>query len=974
MSSNAPSHHPAFKPVRQQRVESLNLDVFEYEHVKTGAQHIHLSAESEENVFLVALRTVPKDSTGVAHILEHTALCGSRKYPVRDPFFMMTRRSLNTFMNAFTSSDWTAYPFASLNRKDFNNLLDVYLDAVFFANLDPLDFAQEGHRLEFSEAANPESTLVYKGVVYNEMKGAMSSVSSQLWQTLTKHLFPTSTYHYNSGGDPECIPDLSYEQLLNFYRTHYHPSNAIFMTYGDIDASTHQSRFEDQVLQHFDRLDYTVAVHDEKRFYAPIRVQEAYAYNEPDAEHRSHVVMGWLLGKSTNLTDTLKAQLLSSVLLDNSATPLMHALESSDLGNGPSPLCGLDDSQLELSFLCGLEGCQKDAADEIEALVLDVLKKVAQEGIPKEEIESALHQLELHQREIGGDSYPYGLQMIMTALNTATHRGNPVQLLNIDASLNQLREDIQSPTFIQDLIHDLLLDNPHRVRLTMTPDDQLNSRKEAAEKLRLERIKQQLAPEQQQSIIQVAADLKARQDHQDDPGILPKVTLDDVPREEGHIEPSRQRLGDHPVTRYAAGTNGLVYQQFVYDLPQLSDSQLALLPLYTSCVGELGAGDKSYMDVQRWQARVSGGVNTFSSIRGSTESVHHLKGYVTYSGKALSRNHDGLCELMAALMRESRFDETSRIKELIGQIRAHREQGVTGSGHVLAMVAAASGINANALHNHQVSGLAGIQKLKHLDQAIKTGDHLQQVAAELAAIHERIQSGSYQILLIGEDTLLDTYSTTLGSHFAADSQTALEPFALPETTARVKQAWLTNAQVNFCAKAYATVPPSHPDAAPLVVLGNFLRNGFLHKAVREQGGAYGGGASHDTGNGAFRFYSYRDPRMAETLVDFDRSLDWLQSDGHSDQQLEEAILGTVSSLDKSESPAGRAKRLFHAELHGRTLAYRQQSRERILATTLADLQRVAATYLQPEMANVAVVTDFGNRDRAAELGLETIEL
>ena len=249
--------HSSFEFIRRQPVESLNIVLEEYRHRKTGAQHIHIAADNNENVFLVALRTVPKDSRGVAHILEHTALCGSEKYPVRDPFFMMIRRSLNTFMNAFTSSDWTAYPFASQNSKDFNNLLDVYLDAVFFARLDPLDFAQEGHRVEFEIADDSNSPLVYKGVVFNEMKGAMSSVPSQLWHTLCHHLFPTTTYHYNSGGEPKDIPDLSYQQLTSFYKSHYHPSNAIFMTYGDLPAQELQQQFEEKALHRFEKLNDT---------------------------------------------------------------------------------------------------------------------------------------------------------------------------------------------------------------------------------------------------------------------------------------------------------------------------------------------------------------------------------------------------------------------------------------------------------------------------------------------------------------------------------------------------------------------------------------------------------------------------------------------------------------------------------------------------------------------------------------------
>jgi Zn-dependent M16 (insulinase) family peptidase len=254
------SVHPAFQRIRSEAISSLNIVMEEYHHKVTGAVHYHLCSENTENVFLVALRTVPMDSTGVAHILEHTALCGSKNYPVRDPFFMMIRRSLNTFMNAFTSSDWTAYPFASKNKKDFNNLLKVYLDAVFFSRLHELDFAQEGHRFEFSEMENPESELQYKGVVYNEMKGAMSSTNAVLWQTISKYLFPTTTYHYNSGGEPDHIPDLSYNELKTFYKSHYHPSNSVFMTFGDIPASAHHRNFEELALAQFSRLDINIAV------------------------------------------------------------------------------------------------------------------------------------------------------------------------------------------------------------------------------------------------------------------------------------------------------------------------------------------------------------------------------------------------------------------------------------------------------------------------------------------------------------------------------------------------------------------------------------------------------------------------------------------------------------------------------------------------------------------------------------------
>lgn len=976
MSSTAPktqtTSHAAFRLVKQQEVPSLKITVFEYLHEKTGAQHIHLASDNPENVFLVALRTVPEDSTGVAHILEHTALCGSKKYPVRDPFFMMTRRSINTFMNAFTSSDWTAYPFASVNQKDFFNLLDVYLDAVFFSRLDPLDFAQEGHRLEFAESKNPESELVYKGVVYNEMKGAMSSISSQLWHTLTKYLFPDNTYHYNSGGEPDYIPDLTYEQLLHFYRTHYHPSNATFMTYGNIDAAVLQEKFEEQALKHFDKLDEVIKVEPVKRYHAPLKVQEFYPYNDKDLNKKTHVVLAWLWGKSTNLEDSLRAQLLSSVLMDHSATPLTHALETSELGSSPSPLCGLDDSQLELSFMCGLEGCAENSADEVEKLIFSTLEKVAKEGIPKEDIESALHQLELHQREPGGDHYPYGLQMILTALNAVTHRGDPVALLNIDASLEKLRKQIENPDFIKDMVREWLLDNPHFVRLTLAPDANMNARKEAAEKLRLQTIKSGLKAEDKAKIIELSEALVKRQNQQDDASILPKVTLEDVPKEETAPE-YKVAEGKSKLTFFPTGTNGLVYQQVTYALPELEDKLLPHLNFYSNVVTELGCGELSYLEMQRLQASVSGGLSGFSAIRPTVDDVHSINAYYTFSGKALNRNQKALTDLMAKTIEQVRFDETSRLKELLAQSRASKEQSVTGSGHALAMLAASAGMCATAKLNHDLGGLQSIKTIKELDKAIQEKAALQALAEKLGLIHEKIRSMPMELLLVAEAEHYDEFYKVVTEKFQTPAAMS-SVFALPANQYQVNDAWLCNSQVNFCAKAFPTVPMGHADAAPLVILGNLLRNAYLHKAIREQGGAYGGGASQDNNNGSFRFYSYRDPRLADTLKDFDASVAWVLENKLPWEKIEEAILGTVSALDKTESPAGRAKREYHALLHGRSLQARQTFREQVLATKEEDLKRVAERYLQPEKGSTAVICDFSKRGLIEELGLNAVEL
>jgi Zn-dependent M16 (insulinase) family peptidase len=964
--------HPAFEFVRRQTLDSLKLTVEEYRHKATGAQHIHLVADDNENVFLVALRTVPQDSTGVAHILEHTALCGSQKYPVRDPFFMMVRRSLNTFMNAFTSSDWTAYPFASQNRKDFYNLLDVYLDAVFFSRLDELDFAQEGHRVEFAEPGNPDSDLVFKGVVFNEMKGAMSSVSSQLWHTLCKYLYPSTTYHYNSGGEPEHIPDLTYAQLKEFYRTHYHPGNAIFMTYGDIPAAELQEKFETQALARFEPLDDIISVPDEKRYHAPVNVEEAYPLEaSEDLEHKTHVVMAWLLGKTTDLDEALEAQLLSNILLDNSASPLQQALETSELGQAPSPLCGLDDSSREMAFVCGLEGTRLEDVAQVEALILDTLNKVANEGVPQADIEAALHQLELSQREVGGDGYPYGLQLILHALTAATHRGDPVAQLDLDRALTELRAKIANPSFIQNAIRTWLLDNPHRVRLTLRPDTQMASRAQAAETARLAAMKASMNDEEKQAVIERANALQARQIQEDDESILPKVGIADIPPHLHYTAGSHESINGFPLRRYSAGTNGLVYQQITCKLPALSDEQLRILPYYCICLTELGVGDKNYLDTQRWQAEVVGSISAFSSIRGMGDDVQAIDAYLTLSAKALARNSEAMNILMQDTLQKVRFDEWDRIRELIAQNRARREQSVTGNGHSLAMTAACAGMSPAAKVAHELGGLAGIAAVKALDNRLDKPTEVSGFAQQLAAIHQLVVAAPKQFLIVGEQEQLDNYRTQLAAHWPETTANIhFTPFHLAPVSARVREAWITNTQVNFCAKAYPTVPSDHPDAAPLTVLGGFLRNGYLHRAIREQGGAYGGGASQDNNSASFRFYSYRDPRLTETLKDFDAALEWLATAEHQPQALEEAILGVVGSIDKPGSPAGEAKSTYQAELFGRTREKRELFRNRVVKVTLDDLKRVARHYLNPENASIALVTHGGNKDLVQPLGLE----
>lgn len=962
-----------FQPLRSRRIPSLNIEVQEYRHPATGARHYHLASEDRNNAFLVAFLTVPEDSTGVAHILEHTVLCGSGKFPVRDPFFMMLRRTLSNFMNAMTSGDWTAYPFATRSPKDFDNLLQVYLDAVFFPRLDPLDFAQEGHRLEFERPDDPDSPLVYKGVVYNEMKGAMSSPVAVLYEALKAELFPTVTYHHNSGGDPAVIPQLTYEQLKAFHARHYHPSNAVFMTYGDMAPERHQARFQEWALQHFEAQAQTIALADERRYTAP-RVREAsYAYDEEgEPRGRSHVALGWLLGRTTDFQELMNMYLLGGVLLDHSGSPLRKALETTDLGRSPSELTGLDTTLREATLVAGLEGTDPEHAEAIEALVLETLQRVAMDGVPPEMVEAALHQVELAQREMGGNE-PYGLQLMGRALPAALHGGDPMAMLDIDEALERLRQAARDPDYIKGLVRRMLLDNPHRVRVLLRPDPELSARQAAEEAERLESLRCGLDADVRQRIRELALSLKRRQEAEDDPEILPRVGREDIPADLDIPEPEDPGTRDLPASWYTAGTNGLVHEQALLALPALEEDELELLPILLQCLTEVGIGARDYEQVQAWQA-VTGVLHAFPSVRADIEDLQRCRALVSVAGKGLQRNHQALGDLLRATLEEARFDELARLRELVSQIRFGVELGVTDHGHSLAMTAACAGMGAVAALVHRWNGLLGVKWTKALDDALEQPSELEVLAGRLAALRDKLLGARHSLLLVGEAGAKADVTAGLRRAWGAFRPGKVPPLSLAPVQQRITQGWVTSTQVNFCARAYPTVPSAHADAPAMAVLGKFLTHGYLHRAIREQGGAYGAGAAYDADCGGFRLFSYRDPRLGETLDDFDRAVEWLVTHEHRERQLEEAVLGVISMIDHPRSPAGNAIGAHFKRLQGRTPEYRRRFRARVLEVRLDDLRRLGREYLRSERASTAVLTNAKTLERYRSLELERVNL
>lgn len=963
------SIHPAFQLIRQHHVEALDILVSEFKHKVTGAIHYHLATEHDENVFLVAFRTQPMDSKGEAHILEHTALCGSEKFPVRDPFFLMIRRSLNTFMNAFTAADWTAYPFATQNKKDFQNLLSVYLDAAFAANLNPLDFAQEGIRIEL-EDGQP----VYKGVVFNEMKGAMSSPSDQLYHQLAHHLFPETTYHYNSGGDPKDIPDLTYQELVDFYKSHYHPSNAVFMTFGNTSAYELQEQFEKLALSKFDK-GTTIYSKPEKRLTQPLEVTETYAVDSEDLKDKTYHIISWLLPQSSEIKLRLGMRLVEGVLLENSASPLRHYLETCGYAQSTGPIMGVDDSNFEMTFYCGIQGSNPEHSEAFKNGVLNVLREVASKPIDQDIVDAILHQIELHQREISGDGTPYGLTLILNGLSSAIHHSDPIHVWDVDSAIEQVKEELKDPMWLSNLIQTYLLDNPHRVQMTLVPDATKSIKEAEAEKVRLAEIGEKLTEDDRAKIIAETEALKARQETADDLDLLPKVGLEDIPAElaivQGQLHEVISNGIDTPLNLYHAGTNGLYYQQVLIQIPD-AIVQSPYFNLLSILMGEVGAGDYNYLQLQQLQTAVSGGLGMGASLRSKVDDKGKISAWLTLTTKSLSHNLEAI-GLLKLAFEKLRFDEKDRIIELLQQRKTRWASRISGSGHSYAMQIASRNMSALANRDYHNTGLGALNWLGDLVAKIEKDEALYaEFISELQTIHRALLLAPKQFLLVCEEQhserLIEEVQSVWDKVDVDTSSLYLTQVA--QENSKQDQAWLIQANVQFCASAYQAVDVSHPDAAPLMVLSGYLRNGFLHSAIREKGGAYGGGASYDGNACAFRFYSYRDPRLAETFKDFEASLEWLMNAEQKPYQLEEAILGLISGMDKPGSPAGEAITACYALLHGRTPAFRKLMRERILNVTLDDLKRVTEVYLLNQKPVKAVVAPFAKKDALLELGFE----
>ncbi len=934
---------------RVDEIAGIQARMIRLHHEKTGARYMHLARADSNRLFGVAFRTPPDDSTGVAHILEHTALCGSERYPVRDPFFSMLKRSLNTFMNAMTASDWTLYPFASQNHKDFDNLLSIYLDAAFFPNLSERDFSQEGHRLEFAEMENPDSPLVYKGVVYNEMKGAMSDPSSLISRRLGRALYPTTTYHHNSGGEPSDIPDLSWQQLRDFHARYYHPSNAWCFSYGDQDLPALLEKVAIQALDRFDRIEPDSEVPPEIRFTAPKQVCETYPLDAGEnLEGRSMVQLAWLTCDIDDSVERLGLSLLATLLLGNPSTPLYKALIDSGLGANLCPGSGFQDDNRTTCFAAGLQGTDPDKLSQIEALILETLENIATEGFSPERIEGAIHRLEFSNREVTGDSYPYGLLLLMRMLGPWLHGGEPLAALDFDAQLLELRKKLDEGPYLQDLMRRWLIDNPHRVTLLLEPDQELREREDQALAEKLTKLAASLDDVQKQKIIDQAKALQQSQEDEEDLSCLPTLELSDIEKCEPAIVLREEQLAGVPLTLCDQPTNGIGFVALNLPIDTLSVELLTLLPIFSGLLTQVGTGNYTYVELAQQLEAVSGGVSARTSLLEDPQDNLQYTASFEVKAKALERNAAPLCELLAEILTSVDFSDFGRIRQVLDQMRISLANSVPSSGHSYAARAAAAHLTPAARLRELWSGLEQVSLIQKL--AAQTDDELQETADRLQQIAELLftRSGLQVSLTASADQFVAFQKPLEKLLLRLPEQRRATCVTSQLSEVAQRQGWIFSVPVSFVTRVFAAPAYTHPDSAALTVLAKLLRAEYLHREIREKGGAYGGLAGYNAEAGLFSLLSYRDPHLERTLQVYNDAIDWVIGGGFSDQSVKEAILGVFSDLDKPLSPAGNGAREFANRRQGMTLEMRNQMRQQLVAVDSVQLVAVATRWLAGE--------------------------
>ena len=948
-----------YKIVKKENLEDIDSVFYELEHLATGARHIHISNKDKENTFGVAFRTIPSDSTGVAHVLEHTALCGSKKFNVHDPFFSMLKRGLSTFMNAFTASDWTMYPFSTQNKKDFYNLMEVYLDAAFFPKLDELSFKQEGHRLELSAPENSgpdgqaaEPRLIYKGVVYNEMKGAMSSPSQIMGRSLLKFLYPSTTYSFNSGGAPSEIPHLTHDALKKFHSRFYHPSNAFFYTYGSLPLKGHLEFIRDNVLEQFTRENPDSRIKSQPRWNAPKKATAFYPFaKDENPEKKYQACVAWLTADSRNSFEVLVLNVLEQVLLGNSASPLRKALIDSNLGSALSDSTGFDSDMKDTMFACGLKDISLDSVKKTEEIIFTTLEDIAAKGIDQRLVDSAIHQIEFNKKEITNTPHPFGIKLLLSFAGAWIQEGDPLSCLNFNRDLEKLNKKIEKGGFLEQKIKEYFLDNQHRLTFTLIPDQEM----EEKENKRIEKeLADLLLKMDKKALLSIEKDmekLKKLQEEKEDISSLPCLELSDVPP---GIEIIKPDIIDKVscAACYDKSTSGILYFSCATGMGTLSKEMLYLIPFFCHAFTGVGTAKRDYAEMAGLMDLYTGGISISPFAGTDFSDEKKCLPFLTFQGKALDRNIEKLFELINEFVLEYRFSDLTRLKSLLFQYRAGMEASIVENGHRYAISLASRNFSQAAFLGEIWNGISQYKFIRELTEKFTGTNDDEKILMDLSRDLHKIANDLFQrgnlkpAVVGGEKSLIlaDEKITSMLNTLPDSNGNAMNSPDIEMETNLPFEGWSTSTAVSFVAQSFETVRLGHDDAPSLAVISKMLRSLYLHREIREKGGAYGGFAMYNSAEGIFSFGSYRDPYIRRTLDVYENACDFIAHGNYSEDDIKEAVLQVCAEIDKPETPGPASIKAFYRDILHLSDEKRQNFKSCLLKLDKKTIKKTAEKY------------------------------
>ncbi|GAB6036836.1 insulinase family protein [Fundidesulfovibrio butyratiphilus] len=957
------SQQRSFILLRQERIEEYDVDARLYRHEPTGAELLSLSCPDENKVFGVTLRTPAADSTGLPHILEHSVLCGSRKYPVKEPFVELLKSSLQTFLNAFTYPDKTCYPVASANLADFHNLVDVYLDAVFHPRIPEEVFGQEGWHIE------PQGEeYIFKGVVYNEMKGAYSSPDSLLAEYTQRELFPDVTYGQDSGGDPAHIPDLTYRDFTAFHQRYYHPSNARFFFYGDDDPESRLAILE-EYLKDFGPGDPRSEVAVQARFAAPKAVTRTYDCGPVDPAHppKASFTLSWLLPEAHDNPETVLAlAVLEHTLIGLAASPLRKALIESGLGEDLTGV-GLEAELRQMYFSVGLKGVDPAQVEKAMTLVRDTLADLARDGLPAPAVEAALNTLEFRLRENNTGSFPRGLSLMLRSLTAWLHDGDPLGPIRFEAPLAALKGKLEAgERVLETLLRVHFLENPHHVALTLLPDPERGQRLAAEEKARVDSRLGAMDQAGRTAMLHLAERIERFQHTPDSPEALaaiPKLRLADLPRQESPTP------GDWPseqVFFHDLPTAGVVYLDLGFDLSGVDGEALPLLPLFTRALFEMGTSREDFAAFLQRIARKTGGIGRdihLGALAGGTPDQASAR--LVVRAKSTPDKVRDMADILREAFADANFDDKRRFRQMVLESKARKEQALTSSGHAYAARRLRARFHKAAMADERMHGVSSLAWLRALVADFDA--RWPWVLETLHALRDRVLTKDGVVANVTLDAhRFEAFAPVLGELMAGLPSGERAVSTWPGLDLPCAEGLSAPVQVNYVAKG-APIPLDTISAGAMLVACRHLRNAYLWERVRVRGGAYGAFCMFDRFAGSVVLVSYRDPNLLPTLDTFDAAGPYLETLDLCDDDLERAVIGAVGDLDAYQLPDAKGYTALARHFVGDTAQARQTLRQQVMDTSLADLRRCGQA-LTKALAGAPVVAlgAAPSLDKAAE--------